>query len=334
MKNLYFKAVIENMRTMCYTFMDKIINWVVVKMSNQRENVFIINPVAGKGESLLVEARIKEALNGTDLLYHIYQTTAPRDGERYVRTYAKENQRKEILFIACGGDGTLNEVVNGAAGFEKVYVTHYPCGSGNDFIKSLGVESSYYKDILSLLAGDAREINLIECSGRYALNICSVGLDARIAADVTSVRKIPWVSGSGAYMVSMMINLFKKINQKYDLIINGENLDGTYVIVVAANGSYYGGSFNPVPEADPSDGVLDFLLIRKLSRFVVARAVGAYKKGRYRDLMKYFTKLEGSTLFLKSKNTLPVNIDGEIMKTDTVDIKMSSQKLQFLIPQP
>ncbi|MCE6983484.1 lipid kinase, partial [Pseudomonas frederiksbergensis] len=85
---------------------------------------------------------------------------------------------------ACGGDGTLNECVNGAVGHDNVAVTHFPCGTGNDFIKMFGEEKDRFFDLSDLVRGEVRPLDVMECCGRYAVNICSVGIDARIGTEV------------------------------------------------------------------------------------------------------------------------------------------------------
>lgn len=173
---------------------------------------------------------------------------------------------------------------------------------------------------------------MIECSGRYSLNICSVGLDARIAADVSKIKKLPFISGSGAYILSTIINLFKRISEKYKIKVNNQVYDGCYVIVVAANGTHYGGGFNPIPEASPKDGILDFLLVKKLPRFVIAKVINKYKQGRYREIMKYFTRISGKSLELFADKPVVVNVDGEIIREKDIRISLSEKRIPFCLP--
>jgi YegS/Rv2252/BmrU family lipid kinase len=299
----------------------------------ERKIVFVINPAAGKRDrSKEIEKLIHKCMEGENTQYVLYRTKAPGDGENFVRNFAQADTGSEILFVACGGDGTLNEVLNGAIGFKNVSVTHYPCGSGNDFIKSLRINIEKFTDIKALVSGKTEEIDVIECGGRYSLNICSIGLDARIAADVPKLKRLPFVSGSGAYILSMISNFFKKISEKYRIKVNDEVYDGYYVIVVAANGTHYGGGFNPIPEASPKDGVLDFLLVKKLSRFVIAKVVNKYKQGRYREIMKYFTCLSGKTLELFAEKPVIINVDGEIIEKKDVKISLSEKRIPFCFP--
>ncbi len=299
----------------------------------ERKIVFIINPAAGKRDrSAEIEKLARACMEEDGRPYIVYKTKAPGDGEAFVREYAKDNPDSELLFVACGGDGTLNEVVNGAIGFRQASVTHYPCGTGNDFIKSLRIDPASFSDMKALISGESEEMDVIECAGRYSLNICSVGLDARVSALVSKIKTIPLISGSGAYILSLVTNLFKKIAEKYRISVNNQVYDGDYVIVVAANGTHYGGGFNPVPEALPNDGILDFLLVKKLSRFVIAKVVNKYREGRYREIMKYFTRLSGRALELTSEKPVAVNVDGEVYFEKNVLITLSDKKILFGLP--
>ena len=108
---------------------------------------------------------------------------------------------EEVRLYACGGDGTLNEVVNGAAGFANAAVTHFPGGSGNDAIKIFS-EPAAFTDLDRLLDAEEARLDLIRCNGMYALNILSIGLDARIGTDIARYKRLPFVTGKGAYILS------------------------------------------------------------------------------------------------------------------------------------
>lgn len=147
------------------------------------KHLFIVNPVAGgKDRREYVAEQARRALEGSEDAYEVYVTTAPMDACAKIAAEAASGE--ELRVYACGGDGTLNECVNGAAGRSNVAVTHFPCGTGNDFIKMFGEEKARFSDLADLVRGEVRPFDIIECCGRYALNICSVGIDARIGTEV------------------------------------------------------------------------------------------------------------------------------------------------------
>ena len=168
------------------------------------KHLFIVNPVAGgKDRREYVAERARRALEGSEDAYEIYVTTAPMDACAKIAAEAASGE--ELRVYACGGDGTLNECVNGAAGRSNVAVTHFPCGTGNDFIKMFGEEKARFSDLADLVRGEVRPFDIIECCGRYALNICSVGIDARIGTEVHQYHD--------SYIFSAVANLFKGIAQ-------------------------------------------------------------------------------------------------------------------------
>ena len=168
------------------------------------KHLFIVNPVAGgKDRREYVAEQARRALEGSEDAYEVYVTTAPMDACAKIAAEAASGE--ELRVYACGGDGTLNECVNGAVGHANVAVTHFPCGTGNDFIKMFGEEKERFFDLAELVRGEVRPLDVMECCGRYAINICSVGIDARIGTEVHQYHD--------SYVLSAVANLFKGIAQ-------------------------------------------------------------------------------------------------------------------------
>ena len=164
------------------------------------KHLFIVNPVAvGKDRHEYVAEQARLALEGSADAYEVYITTAPMDACAKIKAEAASGE--ELRVYACGGDGTLNECVNGAVGHDNVAVTHFPCGTGNDFIKMFGEEKDRFFDLSDLVRGEVRPLDVMECCGRYAVNICSVGIDARIGTEVHQYHD--------SYVLSAVANLFK-----------------------------------------------------------------------------------------------------------------------------
>ncbi len=295
--------------------------------------VFILNPSAGKRDQtgdLTGQIRAYMATDGRP--YEIYVTKSAGDGEKHVRLVSKYNPDKTVLFVACGGDGTLNEVVNGAAGYSNAVVTHYPCGSGNDFVRSFPERMEGFRDFARLLNGELRELDLIACCGRYSINICTVGLDARIAAMIPAMKKLPLVHGSWAYKLSILINFFRPLSQRCTITMNGVTEENDFVIAVAANGTHYGSGYNPIPEARPDDGVLEVLLVKKLSHLSLARILGKYKQGRYREVMQFCDRRSGTEIRIDSETPMAVNLDGEIIPNTSATMRLEPGAIRFLLP--
>ena len=301
------------------------------------KHLFIINPVAGGKDQRLrimgAAAKALHARNETD--YDFYVTRGPMDAVEKIRTAAAEaaGAGTELRVYACGGDGTLNECCNGAAGLSHVAVTHYPCGTGNDFIKQFGADKALFSRIDRLLDGEVRPLDLISCNGRYSVNICSVGVDARIGTQVHQYSALPLVGGATGYLVSVGVNLIRGINQRLTVTTEEEVPDtGEFALVCVCNGTWYGGSFNPVPEARPDDGMLDVLLVRGVSRLTFLRLVGEYAKGNYARYPRYIRHVRTRSITISGDEPFIINLDGEALESDRAEMTVCPGALRFLFP--
>ena len=294
-------------------------------------HLFIINPAAGsRDRTKEYSVAIHDICSARGLDYRIEVSAAPGECTRLAREAAETGE--EYRIYACGGDGTLNEVAAGAAGFDNVAITVFSGGSGNDFVKLFSDPKAFF-DLERLLDAEEATFDLIDCNGDISLNICSVGLDARIGTDVANYKRIPLLSGFRAYAVSTLINVFRGIAQHYVVEVNGEKIDGEQTLICACNGRFYGGGFNPVPEADPCDGLLDVLLIKKVSVLQVAQVIGKYKAGRYAELPHLVRHLRTDRLSIRCDKPNAINLDGELRVADTVQIRISDKKLRFFYPK-
>ena len=295
------------------------------------KHLFIINPAAGsRNRTKQYSVAIHEACTVRDLDYRIEVSSAPGECRRMAREAAESGE--EYRIDACGGDGTLNEVAAGAAGFNNVAVTVFSGGSGNDFVKLFSDPEAFFH-IERLLDAEEATFDLIRCNDDISLNICSVGLDARIGTDVANYKRIPLLSGFRAYAVSTVVNVLRGISEHYVVEVNGETIDKELTLICACNGRFYGGGFNPVPTADPEDGLLDVLLIEKVSRLKVAQVVGKFKDGKYADFPHLIRHLRTDHITIHCDQQTPINLDGELRVSDVVDIRLADEKLRFFYPK-
>ena len=294
-------------------------------------HLFIINPAAGSRDRTKdYKKKIAALCDPKGIEYEIKVSKCPGDCYRIAREAAETG--KEVRLYACGGDGTLNEVGAGAAGFQNAAVTAFPGGSGNDFVK-LFDDPAAFSDLERLLDPEEVTFDLIRCNDDISLNICSVGLDARIGTDVSSYKRIPLLSGFRAYAVSAVVNIIKGIAEHYVVEIDGETIDGDQTLICACNGRFYGGGFNPVPDADPTDGLLDVLVIKKVSRLQVSGVIGTYKNGGYKKLPKLIRHIRTKALKIICDKETPINLDGELRMAKEVNISIADEKLRFFYPK-
>ncbi len=294
-------------------------------------HLFIINPAAGsRDRTEKYTKKIREVCDAWGLSYRIEVSGAPGECCRIAREAAQTGE--EYRIYACGGDGTLNEVVSGVAGYDNVAVTCYRGGSGNDFVK-LFSDPDAFRDLERLLDCEEAIFDLVRCNDDLCLNICSVGLDARIGTDVSNYKRLPLLSGFRAYAVSAVINVIRGISEHYVVEIDGERIDGEQTMICACNGRYYGGGFNPVPFADPCDGLLDVLVVKKVSRLQVPAVVGKYKAGRFQELPHLVRHFRVKELTIYCDQPTPINLDGELRTAQTVHIEVAKEKVRFFYPK-
>lgn len=275
------------------------------------QHIFIVNPAAGKGKA---KARIVPEIEAyfaahPQLSYEIYVTTEAGDGQRFVAERAQTGE--SVRFYACGGDGTLYEVVNGAYKYPNAQVAIIPLGSGNDFARILGKSEKLY-DIGAQVEGETRCFDLIQAGGQVAINQCSMGLDAEVCAKQTYFKHLPGVSGELAYTLSLVYCLFRRLNSEFRITIDDKQVyEGKMLFALCANARWYGGGYKGAPKAVPDDGLLDFVMVRKdFGRLKLASLVGKYKRGEHLG-WDFTTFVRGKKMVIESKKPAAVNVDGE-----------------------
>ena len=295
------------------------------------KHLFIVNPVAGGSDKTdTVRAQAQKALRGKTDDWEVYVTKAPMDAAEKIRNEAKNGQ--ELRVYACGGDGTFNECVCGAATLGNVAVCPYPTGTGNDFCRMFGAEADLFRSLEALVNGTVRPIDLIDCNGRFSANICSVGIDARIGTEVHKYTELPLIKGGSAYVVSAVVNVFRGINRRMHVRCGDYDRDGEFALIAACNGRYYGGGFNPSINARPDDGILDFYIVPGVSLFTLARLIGQYAAGKADNYPKYITHLRGSEISIDFEEESVINLDGEAMFAKSVNMKMMPKALNLIVP--
>ena len=295
------------------------------------QHIFIINPAAGKSDSREKIYAMAEALrrsHGLDVKCML--TQSPGHATELTRSIAEKGA--EVRFYACGGDGTVSEVVNGIAGYPNAAMTCIPMGTGNDFLKNFGAEAALFADAENLWDQPTRALDLIDCNGRQVLTIACSGLDARIADDVHNYSRLPLLSGKGSYIAAIVQNfIFKGICDEWTVWLDDEEVHGDFALVAVCNGRYYGGGFMPIGDASMTDGKLDTLVINKVSRLTFLRLVGPYGKGLGENFPKYVRRSDAKVIRIRAKegHVITTCMDGEIMRSEEVTMRLSDKKINF-----
>lgn len=292
--------------------------------------VFYVNPAAGKGEAqegiiALIKQHFAEKMN--EVKIHI--TKAVGDAKAEARREAETGD--DIRMFACGGEGTVFEVLNGIVGHNNVELGVIPCGSANDFLKYFECRDSFL-DISEQIDGEAVEMDLIKAGDNYCLNGCSVGMDAVVARDMSIFKNWPGVTGSLAYNLAIVKTFLGKLGITADISVDGEAPQRrNCLFAVIANAPYYGGGFKGAPDAVPYDNKLDFTLVDNISKLKILKFLGLYKKGEHKSL-DCCTLKNCSSMEFTAEKPIPVNLDGEIIETNHMKFELVKNAIKFVIP--
>ncbi len=297
------------------------------------KHVFIINPAAGKIDSRQRIYDMADELRdkcGQDV--QCILTKKQGHATEIARQLCEGGEA--LRFYACGGDGTVNEVANGILGYDNAAMTVIPVGTGNDFLRNFGEDAEKFRDAMNLWDGPQFPLDVIDANGRAALTIACSGLDARVARDVHKYGDSPLLNGKGSYIAALVVNfLLRSISSHWTVDLDGESVEGDFAVITVCNGRFYGGGFMPVAEARMDDGVLNTLVIRKISRPAFLRFVGPYSKGEYRKFPQFADCRKARVIHIRSdKPDIVTCLDGECFSTDDMTIRLSDHRLNFFGP--
>lgn len=295
------------------------------------KHIFVINPAAGQGKVLdFIRPKIEEVCQKYSLNCEIHVTEKAGEGIEYVRNKAATGE--EIRFYACGGDGTLYDVVNGAFGYKNVQVAVIPLGSGNDFIRLFGTKEEFL-NLDDQVNGVPVEFDVIKCDDEIAINQCSMGMDAEVCAMQGKIKKLPLVTGEGAYYIGCLYAIIRKFKNRFTYSIDGgEKVTKDCLFCFCGNSRWYGGGFMAAPLALPEDGLLDFVVVEsKVSRPKLVTLLNKYKRGEHLDWdITEFKR--GKKLVIHSDKPAAVNVDGEIKYVTDTSFEIIEKGITYVVP--
>lgn len=299
------------------------------------KHIFIINPAAGKENSYENVQKALAELDGK-VDYELYQTQAPGDSTAYIRAYCEKN-KEPVRFYACGGDGTLNEVVNGVVGFPHASLSCYPCGSGNDFVKYYGGKKVFL-NIKALVDAEEEYIDLMRVGNKYAINATHFGFDSCVAKTMMNVRRKKLIGGKNAYTTGIVVGLFKAMKNKCKVTVDGEliNPEGEILLCTVVNGQYVGGAFRCAPRSLDNDGMLEICLVRPLSHVTFLKFIDVYTEGAHLDhpkLKKYLEYRRGKKVEIEAPDGFVYSFDGELIPQSKFTVEVVHHAIRFAVPK-
>ncbi len=295
------------------------------------KHVFVVNPCAGGkdcGDDIAV------ALSQLNIDTEIYETTAPRDATRFVAQWCDDHPGVAVRFYACGGDGTLNEVVSGAIG-RDCEVACYPCGSGNDYVKYWGDRD--FTDFETLTSGSAVTVDVMRVGDRYCINTLNFGFEAEVCRTMADVRRKPVIGGRMAYTTGIVKSLATGRRNPCRIMADGEPwFEGDLLLASLANGRYAGGGYKCAPWAVVDDGLMELMAIKPMSIARFAKMIGHYERGEHLDMPELHDVIRHrrtAHVVIESDRPFFIATDGELLSGTRFEVECLHQKLQFVVPQ-
>lgn len=288
--------------------------------------LFIVNPTAGKGKAKTLVPLIENECIRGKVDYVIKYTAAPGDGTS-VAVWGANAGFKRI--VAVGGDGTVNEVLNGIAG-TSVALGVIPGGSGNDFIRSINKHREMEKILDDNINGKIVKSDIGICNGKYFINVASSGFDAQVVMETINAKKI--FSGSLAYIVALIKTIFMYKGSKMSIKIDEVQFDDNTLLVAVANGRYYGGGMLPAPKAQIDDGYFNICHIKQVGKLKMLVLFPKFIKGKHENI-KEVSMFKGRKIRIEANVELPVNVDGETFYSRQIEFEIIQDGINIIIPE-
>jgi len=289
---------------------------------------FIINPIAGGGKTKALLPALERIFKEKGAEYDLYWTRARGDG---IEAAARAAEEGFEIVVAVGGDGTVNEVLNGIAGTEAVLAAVHG-GKGNDFATAVGMPRKIEAAGLALLKGKTRAIDLGRVMDRYFINSVGVGFDAAVAERVNN--GVRFFKGVSAYTYVFLEKLFAYKSVEAMIDIGNGPLRSVPLLVAVGIGQAYGGGMKIVPDAIQDDGLFDVCVfddsISRLGLFYHFPKVFSGKLKYVKQVSMYRTP----ELKLQLSEPRPLHMEGEILFGDSMHFTLEPRAMTVLVADP
>lgn len=328
--------------------------------------LFLVNPAAGKGSQkgrrsaeknlARMEVFIRQIRQTAEKLggeARIEQTEGTGDAERKAADFAARTKGEPARIYACGGDGTLNEVINGVYGFPDVEIGVFPIGTGNDTVRNFRDPSGHpirkeeFLNPEKQMLGKTQAVDLLRYEGvlngrfqtRYCINMLNNGFDCNVVACAGRLKKKRFISGSVAYLIAVFLMFVKK--QGIRLVVEGDGQvlsRGNVLLCAAANGCYCGGGIKGLPMAVMNDGKIELSILKNMKRRTFLRLLPRYADGTYlsdpqADRLVIRGKFSRVSLLPDGEESFFTCADGEITETTGIQIEAVPGGIRFIVPE-
>ena len=268
---------------------------------------------------------VEKAFKGLD--YEIYETTGPRSVVEFLKKYLKDHEKETVRVYACGGDGTVHEVVTGLAEAKNAELAIYACGTGNDFVKIYGGQEKFL-NFDALIKGDVKEVDVSKIEGGklrdpwYSINVINFGFDAIVGAMGNYYKDNGYPEKAKAKGMSPYDYALKHDAMKHgrfnDTVVyaDKEQLNEKQMLLCTiAQGQYVGGKFKCAPKSDNTDGLMDVCMLKTMTLIGLGMIIGTYTKGEHLDKpRKKIVYRRAKQVKIVAPKDIDICVDGEMTK--------------------
>ena len=289
--------------------------------------IFIINPIAGKGKGKIVESQVQQFFSKKEVDFKTYLTEY--NGHATLLTKSILTQKPTIV-VACGGDGTINEVAQTLIGTD-IALGIIPIGSGNGLAANLHIPSDYEKAFEVILNAKKSKIDAGKVNENYFFSNMGLGIDADVINDYAQTKTRNFLG----YVTASTKAIFSFQPKKFNIELDNEHtLDDDFYFVFCSNSNEAGYGISFSPNAKLNDGKLDFLAVKKLN-FIQQIQFSANVLGKRIEKMKQAKVLQVNSVKFNSKQTKTIaQVDGEavIFNQNSIEVSIVPNALNVIVP--
>ncbi len=295
----------------------------------------IINQTAGGGKPKKLVPEIFKNFDVMNVQYHSSWTTSSGEATKLARQAAESGTD---IIISVGGDGTLNEIINGILSTQnQPALGIIPAGWANDFIKSTSIPTDIYQACQIIKKGKIKKIDTGLINEQiYFANVCGIGFDAEIAALANQIKTdhSHWKTLSAyVYVFAAIQKLLPPLPSfQAKITIDGQVIEGQMLFLAIANGRIEGGKFNITPDAEIDDGLLDICLVGKMGRIRCLHLLPKAIKGTHQNVPEV-SFFRGKEILVEADKPVTSQVAGEILiPQKTYYTQVLPQKLKLIVP--
>ena len=302
------------------------------------KHCFIVNPRAGKGRLAgQMREKVVAACEAKGVSYDVFMPESLEQSCDYIRRMAEERGDEEVIFYACGGDGTVCQTVAEVMRLpdrKGISVGVVPIGTGNDFVRVFENKEQFLSPEAQL-EGRGIAIDLIRCNDAYSINMINIGFDSEVASKKEELGRKPYLPGKMGYILGLVICLIKKPGVAMRISADGGPYEHKKLLLTTlANGRFCGGGFHSNPVACLNDGQIDMMEIQNVTRCRFLTLVGSYKKGTHlcEKNKKIVRGYKAKQVHMIFDTPMHVSVDGEIRTLEEATVSLETQALKLWLP--